>query len=166
MKKVIIIGSPGAGKSTFARKLSTVVGLSLYHLDMIWHKKDKTTYNKDEFDGFLKDILSKDEWIIDGNYSRTIDMRLSFCDTVFLLDFGTDVCLQGIRSRIGKQRTDLPWLETELDKEFENYVKTFSRDKLPALYEALKKYEGKRNIYVFKSREQADKFIQNLSQKK
>ena len=50
MKKIIIIGCPGSGKSTFARKLSDITNIPLYHLDMIWHKPDKTTLTKEEFD--------------------------------------------------------------------------------------------------------------------
>ncbi len=90
MRKVIIIGSPGAGKSNFARKLHKATGLSLYHLDMIWHKPDKTNYTREEFDQRLAEIMQQEEWIIDGNYSRTLEIRLKACDTVFLLDFPKD----------------------------------------------------------------------------
>lgn len=56
-EKIIVIGSPGAGKSTFSRKLSEIMGVPLYHLDMIWHKADKTNISKEEFDKKLNDIL-------------------------------------------------------------------------------------------------------------
>jgi len=68
MKRIIVIGSPGAGKSTFARQLRDITGLPLYYLDMIWHLPDRTTITKDEFDQKLMDILKTDTWIIDGNY--------------------------------------------------------------------------------------------------
>ena len=87
MLKTIVIGSPGAGKSTFARKLRDVTGLPLYYLDMLWHKPDQTTISREMFDAQLNEILKKDRWIIDGNYQRTLEMRLKACDTVFLLDF-------------------------------------------------------------------------------
>lgn len=86
-QKAIVIGSPGAGKSTFSRKLRDMTGLPLYYLDMLWHKPDKTTISKEEFDFKLKKILIKDNWIIDGNYNRTIEMRLKYCDTVFFWIF-------------------------------------------------------------------------------
>ena len=87
MKRVLVIGSPGAGKSTFARNLRDKTGLPLYHLDNIWHKPDRTTISREEFDERLAAILAKDSWIIDGNYSRTLELRLQYCDTVFLLDY-------------------------------------------------------------------------------
>ncbi len=87
MLRAIVIGSPGAGKSTFARKLRDTAHLPLYYLDMLWHKPDKTTISKEEFDAALQELLKKDRWIIDGNYLRTLEIRLQACDTVFLLDY-------------------------------------------------------------------------------
>ena len=64
MKKVLILGCPGAGKSTFARKLRDKTGLPLYYLDMIWHKPDRTTITKQEFDAKLSEIIKQEEWIM------------------------------------------------------------------------------------------------------
>ena len=111
MKKIIIIGCPGSGKSTFARKLSDITNIPLYHLDMIWHKPDKTTLTKEEFDEQLRDLLQKSEWIIDGNYQRTLEVRIKECDTIFLLDIPLQSCLERVRARIGNNRNDFPCLE-------------------------------------------------------
>ena len=129
MKKVIVIGCPGSGKTTFAEKLQEKTNLPLYYLDAIWHKPDKTHISREEFDERIKEIFALSEWIIDGNYNRTIEMRLKECDTVFLFDLPTEVCLQGATDRIGKGRYDLPWLETELDPEFAGFIKEFKEDK-------------------------------------
>lgn len=100
-EKIIVIGSPGAGKSTFSRKLRDITGLPLYYLDMLWHRPDKTNISKEKFDEELNRIILGDRWIIDGNYSRTLETRLKRCDTVFLMDFPLDVCIEGALSRIG-----------------------------------------------------------------
>lgn len=71
-QKAIIIGCPGAGKSTFARKLSDKTHLPLYYLDMLWHKPDRTTVDRNIFDEKLKEIILKDKWIIDGNYGEPL----------------------------------------------------------------------------------------------
>ena len=76
MKRVIVIGCSGSGKSTFSRKLQEKTGLPLHYLDMIFHKPDKTTLSREEFDRLLMQILREDEWIIDGNYQRTMALRL------------------------------------------------------------------------------------------
>ena len=86
MKRVIVIGCPGSGKTTFAEKLNKITGLPLYYLDAVWHKPDKTHISRDEFDQRIREIFATDEWIIDGNYGRTVEMRLKECDTVILFD--------------------------------------------------------------------------------
>ena len=90
MKKVIVIGSPGSGKTTFAEKLRDKTGLQLFHLDAIWHRADKTHISREEFDIRLGEILSLDSYIIDGNYSRTVERRISACDTIFFFDLPTE----------------------------------------------------------------------------
>ena len=165
MQKIIIIGCPGSGKTTFAEKLHTVTGLPLYYLDAIWHKPDRTHIPREEFDERISEIFKTPEWIIDGNYNRTIEMRLQQCDTVFLFDLPTEVCLQGAVERLGKGRYDLPWIETELNSEFEGFIKEFSKVSLPKIYEMIDKYKGAKNVIVFKSRDEADNYLDDLNEK-
>lgn len=165
MKKVIIIGCPGAGKTTFAEKLHQLTGLPLYYLDAVWHKPDKTHISREEFDERISEIFETDEWIIDGNYNRTIEIRLQQCDTVFLFDLPTEVCLQGAVERLGKGRYDLPWIETELNSEFEGFIKEFSKVSLPKIYEMIDKYKDAKNVIVFKSRDEADNYLDDLNEK-
>ena len=87
MKRAIVIGCPGAGKSTFARKLKDKTGLPLYYLDRIFHKPDRTTVTREEFDQELQTILQTDRWIIDGNYRRTLPLRFEACTDVFFWIF-------------------------------------------------------------------------------
>ena len=162
MKRIIVIGSPGAGKSTFARQLRDITGLPLYYLDMIWHLPDRTTITKDEFDQKLMDILKTDTWIIDGNYGRTIEMRLKYCDTVFLLDYPLEVCLAGAKARVGKKREEIPWVEEELDEEFRQWIIGFPEKKLPQIYELLKQYGTGKEIHIFRAREDANKYLESI----
>lgn len=159
MEKVIIIGCPGAGKSIFARKLKEKTGLPLFYLDMIWHKPDGTNISRDEFDRKIKGIMKKKQWILDGNYIRTLEMRLKECDTVFLLDYPLELCLEGASSRIGKERPDMPWIESELDLEFRQFIVDFPRDSLPKIYELLKKYEKEKELHIFRKREDAEEYL-------
>lgn len=158
MKKVIVIGSPGAGKSTFSRKLRDKTRLPLFYLDMIWHKPDKTNITRKEFHEKLEEIMEKDAWIIDGNYQRTLEIRLQTCDTVFFLDYPVEVCLEGASSRIGTEREDLPWVETEFDEEFRQFIVDFPKEQLPQMYELLEKYKQEKEWIIFRNREEADRF--------
>ena len=158
MKKIIVIGCPGSGKSTVSRKLHNKTGLPLYHLDMMYWNADKTTVEKSVFLELLSYVLEKDEWIIDGNYGSTMEQRMAACDTVIFLDYPLDVCLDGIKERRGKPRSDMPWTETEEDAEFIEFIKSYNEQQKPKVIELFEKYSDK-TIIIFKSREQADTFL-------
>ncbi|MCD7764504.1 MAG: adenylate kinase [Lachnospiraceae bacterium] len=160
MNKIIVIGCPGAGKSTFARQLNYKTQIPLFYLDMIWHHADKTTATREQFDDELNKIMDQERWIIDGNYIRTLPVRLQQCDTVFLLDYPLEVCIAGVESRIGKSRVDMPWAETEFDPEFRRWISEFPQKQLPEIYFWLHAYPDKK-IHIFKSREEAVEFIEN-----
>ena len=162
MDKIIVIGCPGSGKTTFSEKLNKITGIPLYHLDTIWHKPDKTHIPRENFDNAITEIFLTDKWIIDGNYNRTIEIRLKHCDTVFLFDLPTEVCIQGATKRLGKERYDLPWVEKELSPSFKQEIEMFRVNKLPNIYELLDKYKESIEIVIFKSRKASDKFIESL----
>ena len=159
MKKVIVIGCPGSGKTTFAEKLNKRTGLPLFHLDAIWHKPDRTHISREEYDQRLAEILEVEEWIIDGNYSRTLEVRMQASDTIFLFDLPTEVCIQGATERLGKARYDVPWIDTELDPQFKKEIEEFPEKTLPRIYELLEKYKENRQVVIFKSRKQADEYF-------
>lgn len=159
MRRVLVIGPSGAGKSTFARALRDRTGLPLIYLDMIWHRPDGTHISREEFDEKLFELLALPEWIMDGDYSRTLETRLRAADTVFLLDYPVEVCLAGVESRRGKPREDMPWIETEEDPAFTAWIRAFPVETLPEIYRLLEQYREGRKIYVFHGREDAGKWL-------
>lgn len=162
MKRIIIIGCPGSGKSTFARELHTRTNLPLYYLDMLYWNADRTTVPKEEFRRRLGEVLEKDSWIIDGNYNSTMEMRMAVCDTVIFLDYPTEVCLAGIHARRGKVRPDMPWVETGEDAEFEAFVRQFREESRPKILSLLEQYREK-EIHVFHDRAEADAFLEKMT---
>lgn len=160
--RIIVVGSPGSGKSCFARKLREKTGLPLYYLDMLFHRPDRTTAGAAEFDAALREILDREEWIIDGNYQRTLALRFEACTDVFFFDLPVEVCLAGAAARVGQAREDMPWIETEFDADFRQYILDFPSDQLPAIRELIARYEAVRNVTVFRSREEADAFLARL----
>lgn len=165
MEKVIVIGCPGSGKSTFSKSLHRITGIPLFHLDMLFWNADKTTVEKSVFLDRLLKIFQNDEWIIDGNYASTMELRLQKCDTVIFLDYPLDVCLNGIKERKGKPRSDMPWIENdEDDAEFVEFIKGYNSQSRPQVMELLKKYSYK-DVYIFSNRIQAEEFLRKIHSK-
>lgn len=163
MKKIMVIGCPGSGKSTFSRTLHKLTDIPLFHLDIMNWNSDRTTVDKAVFRERLSNTIQKDEWIIDGNYGSTIELRLQACDTVIFLDYPLNVCLDGIKERRGKKRTDMPWIENvnEEDAEFIEFIKNYNSQSRPKVMELLSKYSHK-HIYIFKNRNEADEFLNQI----
>lgn len=163
MKKIIVIGCPGSGKSTFSKALHNITNIPLYHLDMMYWNTDRTTVEQSVFLNHLSNILNKSQWIIDGNYQSTLELRIKVCDTVVFLDYPVDVCLKGITERKGKPRSDMPWIEAESyeDTKFIEFVKNYNSHNRPQVIWLLNKYSDK-NIYLFKQRKEADEFLNKL----
>ena len=161
MKRVVVTGCPGSGKSVFSIRLHEKTGLPLYHLDNIWWKPDRTHLTREEFDAALAAILEKDEWIVDGSYSRTFEPRIAASDTVILLDYDTDVCMQSIMERVGQTRPDIPWTEQTLDPELVAIVKTYKERNNPILSELFRRYADW-EILIFRDRGEADRWLARL----
>lgn len=160
-KKIIVLGCSGSGKSTFSKKLSKKTGLPLYYLDMLYWNNDWTHISREEFREKQKEIMKGDEWILDGNFRGTIETRLKRCELAYLLDFPVEVCLEGIKERVGKKREDMPCVATELDNELVTFVKNFSTDCRPKILELFRKYPNVK-VITFKSRKEADEYLKNL----
>ena len=167
MKKIIVIGCPGSGKSTFSRALHQETGLPLVHLDMLYWNPDGTTVpKKTVFLERLHEAMSGESWIIDGNYGSTMELRIATCDTVIFLDYPTELCLEGIKARKGKPRPDMPWqgaTENE-DEEFITFIKNYASQSRPAVLELLEKYHNK-NIVIFRDRQDSDAFLWQIQNK-
>ena len=161
MKRVMIIGCPGSGKSTFARALAEKTGLPLVYLDMLYWNPDRTTVPKTVFRERLVTAIAEEEWIIDGNYGSTIELRLAACDTVFFLDYPLETCLDGVRRRKGKERPDMPWVEYGEDAEFISFIESYRTESRPQVMELLSRYPEK-NVVIFRSREEGNAFLRTL----
>ncbi|NQN11848.1 adenylate kinase [Streptococcus suis] len=161
MKKVMIIGCPGAGKSTFSLKLKEITGLPLYHLDQLNWLPDKTTVAREVFQARQEEVLRQEEWIIDGNYRGTYKLRMAACDTIIFLDYPEEVCVEGLYNRVGKTRADMPWVEEAVDEELLAFVKNFRTQVRPNIFNLLSIYKDK-NIFIFTSRKEANDYLKKL----
>jgi adenylate kinase family enzyme len=130
MRRVSIIGSGGAGKSTLARKLGEITGLPVVHLDSEFWRPGWTETPKDEWRSRVEGLIEGEKWIIDGNFGGTMEIRLGAADTVILLDFPRMLCTYRAVKRAviyrNRTRPDMgPGCNEKLDLEFLRWVWQF-----------------------------------------
>lgn len=166
-ERILVIGSPGSGKTTFSLRLGEALAISVVHLDRLNWYGNWQTRSKDEFEVLLREALASDRFIVDGNYARTLPMRLERCDTVVFLDYPTVVSLFGVLRRIirnhGKSRPDMGGNCPErFDAEFIRYTLSFNRKNRGLIKELLNKSPGK-HIFMPKSRRQTDRVFSDIT---
>ena len=167
MERVMIIGCGGAGKSTLARKLGEKTGLPVVHLDQIyWEPGNWKHLEKPEFERRLAVELEKPRWILDGNFNRTMEVRLERCDTVIYLDFPRLVCLKNWLGRViqnwGHHRPDMtPGCNEWIDPEFVKWIWNFNKQNRARYYALLNDAKDKQ-VIILKSRRQVQKFLDSL----
>ncbi len=169
MKRVLVIGSCGAGKSTFSRRLHEITGLNLIHLDKLYHKPNWVEPEKDEWLETVREIIKDDEWIIDGNYGGSMELRLERCDNVIWLDLPRNVCTFRVLKRIWRYRNGgrpdmAEGCEERFDWEFIRYVRRFSKDKNPAIKMRLAKFADSKNIFHLKSNRDIENFLEKIGE--
>ncbi len=163
MKKVIVIGSGGAGKSTFSRQLGEKLGLPVVHLDKLFWHPNWTRTPEDEWIEVVRREIARDEWIMDGNFGGTREMRMQACDTVIFLDMPRWLCMYRIVKRtILYHRNTRPDMaqgcDERFDPEFILWVWNYPNSGRRRLTAELDLFSEK-NIVVLRSTRDADTFL-------
>jgi adenylate kinase family enzyme len=168
VKKVVVIGSSGAGKSVFSTRLGEITGLPVIHLDKHHWRPGWTEPPKEEWRRQVKELASGDSWIIDGNFGGTMEMRLAKCDTAILLDLPRHVCTWRVIKRViryhGRTRPDLAAdCPERVDFPFIKWVWRFPKDTRPAVIERLSRVADSVSIIRLTSAAQVDRFLTSLA---
>lgn len=167
MQKVLIIGSCGSGKSVFAKRLGSATGLPVIHLDTHFWKPGWVETPKDVWPETVAELLKGDSWIIDGNYSGTMEMRLEHCDTAIFLDMPRTVCTWRVLKRAyahrGKTRPDLaPGCPEKIDLEFLKWTWNYPTRSRPRVLEKLRRVADRVRIVTLTSDREKERFLTSL----
>lgn len=170
-KKMLIVGGSGAGKSTFSKKLAVATGIELHHLDKYFWKAGWVETDKTEWNNKLDELLSGEQWIIEGNFKGSFRKRALCADRIFMFDLPTTKLLTGISKRYLKskfkkeKRTDITEGCIEyFDPAFIHFVMTFNKKVRPVMFQILEEINfNKENLIIFRSRQEADAYLRTLS---
>jgi adenylate kinase family enzyme len=164
MRKVLVIGSGGSGKSTFAARLGAATGLPVIHLDACYWRAGWDPTPKDEWVHAVDALAAGDAWIMDGNYGGTLDRRIAACDTVIFLDLPRVVCLwravrRALRHR-GRTRPDMaPGCPERLTLEFVRWIWEYPRRRRPGVLRKLAALAPGQRAVILRSRREAERFL-------
>jgi adenylate kinase family enzyme len=167
MNRVLVIGNAGAGKSTLAAKLGSILDLPVIHLDQHFWQPGWVETEQVAWRDKVHQLVSGERWIIDGNYDRTLDLRLPRADTVIYLDFPTRICLWQIAKRIisgyGRTRPDLaPGCPEKIDLEFLHWAWRFRRDVRPRVYAGIEEYYQGGKLIILTTPAEVSAFLSSM----
>lgn len=165
MKRILVIGCPGAGKTYFAKKLKDIINIPVVHMDNLYWHQDKTSISQEELSEKLLPYLQKEEWIIDGNYHDTLALRLKYASDVFFLNVTREECIEGILERIDQPRDDIPWVETKKDAaELIAWTLDYEERTKEKEEELLKQYQNVK-VHILHSRKEVNDYLTKLQKK-
>ena len=167
LKRIIIIGSGGAGKSTLARQLGERLHLDVYHLDALMWRPGWVMAPSEERIDIQQQLVKKDQWIIDGNFGNTLDLRLQAADTVILIDLPRIVCIYRVLKRVvryrGTTRPDMgASCEEKLDFAFLKWVWNFPDIQRPQLLKQIQQHPTQPHLIHLKSSRAVRNYLQSI----
>ena len=144
MKRILVLGSSGSGKSTFARQLGEKLGIDVIHLDSHYWQPDWVDTPDDEWVQKLQSLVEGESWVMDGNYPSTLPQRLKYADTVIFLDMKRTLCLwRCVRRFLTYRGENRPELATgcneKIDRDFLRWIWRYPKDVKPRILEMLEK---------------------------
>jgi adenylate kinase family enzyme len=164
MRKILVIGSGGAGKSTFARQLGRALQLEVIHLDSIYWSPGWVEMPKPEWRRTVEALTARESWVMDGNYSGTLELRLAACDTVIFLDLPRLLCLWRVLKRIvryrGRSRLDMgAGCPERFDWTFVRWVWGYPTRTRPKIIGLLEESRELRHVIRLRSRAEVREFL-------
>ena len=168
MRRVLVIGPCGAGKSSLSRRLGPILGLLVVHLDAHYWREGWAESPEEEWQVAVRPLVEAESWIIDGTFITTLPLRLEAADTVVFLDLQRRIYMWRILRRIvstyGRVRPDLaPGCPERLDLSFLRFAWRFERDYMPRIERALQEVKNPQlTVHRLRTPAEVERFVRDL----
>ncbi|HEX7957054.1 MAG TPA: DNA topology modulation protein, partial [Pyrinomonadaceae bacterium] len=169
MKRVLLVGSGGSGKSTLARRLGARLGLEVIHLDKLYWLPGWVEPPKEVWEKKVEELCARRAWVMDGNYSGTLEQRLAACDTAVFLDLPRALCLwrvlkRAVLYRRGGRPDVAEGCPESFNLEFFLWVWNYPERSRPKVLKLLEKHAHEKRIVRLRSRAEVEKFLAQLEE--
>jgi adenylate kinase family enzyme len=156
MQRILVIGSPGAGKSTLAQRLSERLHMPLIHLDGEYFGPGWSMPSKEEWRERVKALAARPEWVMDGNYASTFDIRVPRATAIVWLDLPRWRCALAVLLRVaknyGKARPDLGGAGPEkFDWSFMRWIWSYPQKMRPKTARMIDRLRADQRAFVLRS---------------
>ena len=167
VKRIAIIGSGGAGKSTLARRLGATLGVEVIHLDAVYWREGWNATPSPEWERTVAALVQRESWIMDGNFAGTLDTRCRAADTLIFLDVPRSVCFCRVLYRQlaywGRTRPDMaPGCPEKLDAGFLQWIWRYPLYSRPRVLRKLEHYAAGRTVVKLRSSTEVKRFLKEI----
>lgn len=168
MKRVLVIGPGGSGKSTFAKRLGRILGIDVKHLDSFYWRAGWTKPSEEDWINQVNELISAESWILDGNFGGTLARRVERCDTIIFLDMPRILCLWRVTKRRltyrNRSRPDIAeGCNEKIDLEFIDWVWNYSSRSRPRVLKLLEENKARKKIVWLRSNAEVERFLRYVS---
>ncbi len=177
-RKILVISSGGAGKSTLSSQLGKILGIEVVHLDRLYWRPDWREGPRSEWEQTVRGLAGRRAWVMDGNYGSTLDLRLAAADAVIFLDLPRSLCIRRVLSRrlryarrsrsrrlryARRSRPDMaPGCPERLDLKFLSYLWKYPTERRPGILRKLEQASIEKTVIVLRSPDEVDRFVTEL----
>lgn len=167
MKRVLVLGPSGSGKSTLGERLGRIIGIPVIHLDQHHWKPNWVYTPEEEWKAKVKDLISSDSWVMDGNYTSTLKLRASRADTLIFIDIPRRLSYLRIVTRFlrfrGRTRPDLTEdCPEKIDLDFIRWIWDYPRTRKPVILRFLEKQKATKNVFILQGQREVEAFLHCL----
>lgn len=163
-RRVIIIGSPGAEKGALARAVSERLKIPCIELERLYWRPGWKKPTTEEWKAQVTELANREEWVMEGTFPSTLDIRVARADWLVFVDAPMPVCFvrklkQMIRGRKDQKAEPAPGCPPRLDARLLRFIWNFPTSTAPRINTIIARERRNRTIFILRSKREQEEFL-------